>query len=152
MIDSTEITPENIKGPFTEAANELLVNVDSLQAKAADINQKLKEQIRPQPRVVELVDRKDGEIKHLKLVNAIDRETIARMQLNDATRARVEASVDLEQFRTYIKRKYELDLNTQMINDIGEIVPKAIAATGMGKQLLDLLSSSVQDGFRKVRG
>jgi hypothetical protein len=94
----------------------------------------------PAPVMVELVDRLLAENANLRLMNAVDKETILQLQMNDASRLRKEAEGKLNEVRVSLEERYNINLATHEIREgDGIVVPR-----GVNPQILKALLGRVQ--------
>jgi hypothetical protein len=77
------------------------------------------------PVVVSEVDRLRAENINLRLLNAVNRETLAQKAAQDAGRARAEANQATLAIRTELEKKYGVNLQTHQIDEnTGEVRPR----------------------------
>jgi len=84
-----------------------------------------------EPVFVSQTDRLIAENINLKLIAAVSRETLAQMQLNEATAERVRRFQDLNMVKGQLEAKYHFSLATHIINEgDGQILPRTPAQGG----------------------
>ena len=82
---------------------------------------------------VEREDRLIAENLNLKLVAAVSRETILQMQLNEATKERMQRTQDLQQGKQGLEAKYGISLATHTIREEDGLVVPRTAGQGAHK-------------------
>jgi len=79
------------------------------------------------PIALDETDRLKAENVNLRLLNAVNRETLAQHALQEAGRQRQEANQKVMVMRAEIEKKYEIDLRTHQIDETtGAVTPRGL--------------------------
>jgi hypothetical protein len=82
--------------------------------------------------VVSGVDLLKAENLNLRLIVAVNRETMAQQALNEATKERLAANNNMQQFRVSLEKVYGINLTTHQINEnTGLVVPRPMSPQQM---------------------